>query len=95
MRYCYHNRAYRNAGTPHGILCDPVRDEQGRCILSSRAQLVTFETGVTAVVIRRALRLRCKCAAHRDAAGSGSAAPPGSAALTSPPNCTGPEPTPS
>ena len=57
MRYRYHNLLYRAHGALHGELCDPVRREDGRCIVSRDKQLVTFEDGTVATVIRRCLRL--------------------------------------
>ena len=65
MRYCYHNRAYIKSGSPHGIKCDPVK-RNGKCIAGRGNQLVKFEDGKKAVVIRRALRLRHKCKLHGD-----------------------------
>lgn len=62
-RYCYHNRAYHAAGAHHGVLCNPVK-RGGRCIVGRGNQLVDFEDGTRAVVIRRALRLVSKCEVH-------------------------------
>ena len=64
MRYCYHNRAYLNSGAPHGIRCDPVKRD-GRCVVGRGNQLVRFEDGQMAVVIRRCLRLAEKCRQHQ------------------------------
>ena len=65
-RYCYHNRLYGAAGSPHGIFCGPVRSEDGRCIVSRDKQLVIFGDGTTAAVIRRCPRLQAKCPQHRE-----------------------------
>jgi hypothetical protein len=56
-RYTYHSRLYIAYGAPHGLRCDPVRREDGRCIVGLGRALVRFEDGYQAVVIRRALRL--------------------------------------
>lgn len=56
-RYTYVNRVYLEHGAEHGDRCNPVRREDGKCMVSSRHALVTFEDGVQAVVIRRCLRL--------------------------------------
>jgi len=65
-RYCYHNIAYRNSGAVHGIFCNPVK-RNGKCIIGRNgSQLVIFEDGVKAVVVRRGLRLVEKCKRHRD-----------------------------
>jgi len=57
MRYRYHNRLYEAHGAPHGVLCDPVRKPDGRCIVGPGRALVRFQDGTEAVVIRRCLRL--------------------------------------
>jgi len=57
MRYRYHNLLYNSHGAPHGLLCDPVRRDDGRCIVSRDKALVKFEDGVVCTVIRRCLRL--------------------------------------
>jgi len=64
LRYCYHNRAYIKAGAAHGVLCDPVRRD-GKCVVGGGKQAVVFEDGVEVIVIRRCLRLREKCSAHK------------------------------
>jgi hypothetical protein len=56
-RYTYINVAYRKHGAEHGFLCDPVRREDGRCVVGGGKQVVVFEDGTEAVVIRRCLRL--------------------------------------
>lgn len=58
MRYRYINRLYIAHGAPHGLICDPVRREDGRCIVGPGRALVRFADGYEAVVIRRALRVR-------------------------------------
>ena len=58
MRYRYHNLAYIRSGAAHGRLCDPVRRTDGRCIVGRGSQLVVFEDGTRAIVIRRCLRVR-------------------------------------
>ncbi len=63
MRYCYHNLAYIKSGSRHGIYCDPVKHRK-KCIVGRGNQLVSFEGGTVAVVIRRALRLKDKCKIH-------------------------------
>ena len=60
MRYRYINKAYLAHGAEHGVLCDPVRRDDGRCIVSGSSQLVTFEDGEQCIVIRRCLRLTSK-----------------------------------
>jgi hypothetical protein len=65
MRYCYHNKLYLNSGAAHGIFCDPVRWPDGKCMAYGGKQLVRFQDGALAVVIRRCLRLREKCKTHR------------------------------
>jgi hypothetical protein len=57
VRYRYHNLLYLAHGAPHGVHCDPVRREDGRCIVSRDKALVRFEDGTEATVIRRCLRL--------------------------------------
>ena len=57
VRYLYHNLLYNAHGALHGLLCDPVRRPDGKCIVSRDKALVTFENGVEATVIRRCLRL--------------------------------------
>jgi hypothetical protein len=57
MRYRYHNLLYNAHGAIHGVLCDPVRRGDGRCIVSRDKALVIFEDGTVATVIRRCLRL--------------------------------------
>lgn len=65
MRYCYHNKMYLASGAAHGILADPVK-RGGKCVVGPGRQLVRFEDGTEAVVIRRALRLRHKCKCHKE-----------------------------
>lgn len=60
MRYRYVNKAYRAAGSKHGELCDPVYRPDGKCWVGGGKQVVRFEDGVEAVVIRRCLRLNSK-----------------------------------
>jgi hypothetical protein len=58
MRYKYLNKAYRNNGAVHGLHCDPVKNDRGRCIIGkNRNQLVIFEDSIKAVVVGRCLRL--------------------------------------
>ena len=56
-RYRYNNRLYAACGSGHGLRCNPVKDERGKCIVGNGSQLVVFEDGARAVVIRRCLRL--------------------------------------
>lgn len=56
-RYVYTNKLYREHGAIHGTRCNPVRREDGKCCVSTRHALVTFENGEQAIVIRRCLRL--------------------------------------
>jgi hypothetical protein len=56
-RYTYRNRLYIAHGAPHGLRCDPVRREDGRCIVGPGRAQVVFEDGEECIVIRRALRL--------------------------------------
>ncbi len=60
MRYVYVNRAYLASGAQHGKHCDPVRRPDGKCWVGGGKQVVRFEDGVEAVVIRRCLRLNNK-----------------------------------
>jgi hypothetical protein len=39
-------------------ICDPVRRADGKCVIGRSKQLVTFEDGTLAVVLRRRLRVR-------------------------------------
>ena len=57
MRYQYINKAYRESGSGHGILCDPVRRHDGKCVVGKGKQLVRFEDGTLCAVIQRCLRL--------------------------------------
>lgn len=65
MRYCYHNQAYIRSGAPHGLYCDPVKQNE-KCIVGRGNQLVQFTDGSKVVVIRRALRLKAKCKIHNN-----------------------------
>lgn len=56
MRYSYTNKAYKQLGAPNGLNCDPVKGN-GKCVVGNGSQLVVFENGVRAVVVRRCLRL--------------------------------------
>ena len=56
-RYMYADRMYKAMGGQHGLRCNPVKDERGKCIVGRGSQMVTFEDGVMAIVIRRCLRL--------------------------------------
>lgn len=40
-----------------GRACDPVRRDDGKCIVGRSKQLVEFEDGRRAVVVRRRLRV--------------------------------------
>jgi hypothetical protein len=59
MRYRYINKAYLKSGATHGTKCDPVK-ASGKCIVGNGSQLVAFEDGFRAIVIRRCLRLETK-----------------------------------
>ena len=59
-RYVYHNVAYLKHGAEHGIHCNPVYRPDGKCWVSSGKQVVIFEDGTQAVVVRRCLRLTSK-----------------------------------
>lgn len=63
-RYCYHDQlSQRNP--VHGLFCDPVKNDSGKCICNAWSMLVRFEDGSMQVVgNRRALRLRYKCKRH-------------------------------
>jgi hypothetical protein len=67
MRYRYVNRAYLASGALHGLHCDPVRRPDGKCWVGGGKQVVVFEDGVEAVVIRRCLRLTSKLKPAGDA----------------------------
>lgn len=58
MRYRYTNVAYIKSGAQHGIECDPVFREDGKCVVGKGKQVVLFGDGVKAAVIRRCLRVR-------------------------------------
>jgi len=60
-RYTYHNKLYCAMGGEHGLLCNPVRDARGKCIVGRGSQLVDFQDGDRCVVIRRCLRLYKRC----------------------------------
>lgn len=59
-RYTYYNKLYAAFGSKHGILCNPVRRDDGKCVVGRGSQLVDFEDGERAVVIRRCLRVNKK-----------------------------------
>ncbi len=63
-RYCYHDTLYLESGAGHGVLCNPVRYEDGRCVAHGGKQLVVFEDGAVCAVVRRSLRLRARCVEH-------------------------------
>jgi hypothetical protein len=63
-RYCYHNKLYLESGAGHGVLCNPVRYDDGRCVAHGGKQLVVFADGVVCAVVRRSLRLRARCGEH-------------------------------
>jgi len=66
MRYCYHNKLYRQCGEPHGVFCDPVRRPDGKCVVTKKTgkQLVDFGDGARCWVIRRNLRIKHRCDVH-------------------------------
>ena len=57
IRYKYINVAYIRSGAEHGIECDPVLRDDGKCVVGKGKQIVVFEDGVRVVVIRRCLRI--------------------------------------
>jgi len=50
----------RAPGSRYGQMCNPVRDERGKCIIGRgiRNQLVCFEDGEISIVPARCLRVR-------------------------------------
>jgi hypothetical protein len=56
-RYRYSNLAYIKSGAEHGMMCDPVMDKRGKCVVGKGKQIVVFEDGCRVAVIRRCLRL--------------------------------------
>jgi len=71
-RYTYHNKLYFAMGGEHGLLCNPVRDARGKCIVGRGSQLVDFKDGNRCVVIRRCLRLYKRCDRKRRLGGGSS-----------------------
>jgi hypothetical protein len=57
MRYRYINKAYIKSGAAHGVDCDPVITN-GKCVVGRGNQLVIFENGTRAIVVRRCLRVQ-------------------------------------
>ncbi|MCP4990829.1 MAG: hypothetical protein GY928_33750 [Colwellia sp.] len=65
MHYCYHNKTYIKSGAAHGVYCDPIKNDRGKCVVSKDKQLVKFGDGTIQAVMRRALRLTSKCKYHQ------------------------------
>jgi len=63
-RYCYHDEVYVESGAGHGLLCNPVKHDDGRCVAHGDKQLVVFADGAVCAVVRRGLRLRARCDEH-------------------------------
>ena len=60
-RYTYTEKLYAAYGSIHGLLCNPVRRDDGKCIRGrSMNQLVEFEDGERCVVVGRRLRVNKK-----------------------------------
>lgn len=55
-RYRYHNKLYHATGAAHGTRCNPVTRDDGKCVVGGGKQLVIFEDGVMATVVRRCLK---------------------------------------
>lgn len=59
MRYVYLGDKHTDP-VLRGALCDPIKREDGKCIVGGSKQLVVFEDGTRHVVLRRRLRVQNK-----------------------------------